>query len=201
MANCIRCGQEAHQYGSDGLPYCDSCSFYGLNKQCQRCGMYLPTLELQMYNGQWHCQYCVMDIRDAERRSTESYSKTERKSEQYAKRENCERCGVDLQNIMYYFNGRKLCGTCLETERGQTDYTSPPPMKINLTKNSSIIVPIRIIVHRVTFDIVEWVKGKLKIKNKRKKRDIETVWEKEKADPDKNKKSKKKSQWDELKKD
>jgi hypothetical protein len=115
--NCSRCGRMAEiQYGSDGLGYCSSCAFYGLNKQCWRCRMYLPASELQQYRGQYTCPYCIMDLRDADRRA-EEYHEEKHKLEVLQYPETCERCGRDLEGRVYVWNGRKLCRKCLEDEQ------------------------------------------------------------------------------------
>ena len=131
--HCSRCGsEEAHDYGSDGLVYCSACSFYGMNKPCWKCLMYLPAVELQTYRGQWTCQYCIMDLRDAERAaeakhtaragseaSTPSHHESE--SSRYGPEsefEHCDRCKRKL-TIVYIFNNRKLCENCVDKEKDQ----------------------------------------------------------------------------------
>ncbi|HIH22731.1 TPA: hypothetical protein HA238_03320 [Candidatus Micrarchaeota archaeon] len=75
---CSRCGQEGPtEYGPDGQSYCSSCAFYGMNKPCWKCRMYLPSLELQQWRGQWTCQYCMMDLRDEERRIEKRHERQE----------------------------------------------------------------------------------------------------------------------------
>ncbi len=129
--NCTRCGAEAHDYGTDGLAYCDSCIFYGMNKPCWKCRMYLPASELQTYKGQFTCPYCIMDMRDEEKRTEEAI--TRRKDERYASSyqlpETCERCGREL-SMAYFFNGRHLCSSCYQTERDEwkTVGGEKPPM-------------------------------------------------------------------------
>ncbi len=117
-ARCIRCGRQSEiEYGTDGLPYCSSCSFYGLNKQCWRCRMYLPAAELQQYQGQWMCPYCVQDARADQRKQEESYGKEEHVFRRKTIEETCERCGRTLDATVYILNGRRLCRSCLETEQ------------------------------------------------------------------------------------
>jgi hypothetical protein len=111
---CSRCGSEGEtQYGSDGLAYCNSCAFYGMNKQCYRCRMYLPASELQQYKGQWMCPYCLNDSRSEERKSEERVLGEGERGTGYASGERCERCGRELTTV-YYYGGRKLCGDCLD---------------------------------------------------------------------------------------
>ncbi|MFA5077621.1 MAG: hypothetical protein WC488_04300 [Candidatus Micrarchaeia archaeon] len=64
--NCLRCGRECEGQ------YCDTCRFYETNDQCWRCRMYLPKVELQQWRGQTYCPYCIMDIRDEEKRAEET---------------------------------------------------------------------------------------------------------------------------------
>lgn len=110
---CSRCGQVGHiEYGSDGLAYCSSCIFYGLNKQCWKCRMYVPASELQQYRGQWACPICIQDMRYHDRKETE-YKPTKDPLRILSYSEQCERCGRDLDTV-YIWNGRKLCKPCME---------------------------------------------------------------------------------------
>jgi hypothetical protein len=116
MGNCSRCGATGEMmYGSDGLPYCSSCAFYGMNKQCYRCRMYLPASELQQYRGMLVCPYCIQDMRSEDRRAEASHEKPPVQELSYPER--CERCGRDLQGRVYIWNGKKLCKSCLEAEQ------------------------------------------------------------------------------------
>jgi hypothetical protein len=117
MGRCVRCGRESDiEYGSDGQAYCSSCVFYGVNKQCYRCRMYIPATELQQYKGQWMCPYCLNDMRDEERRQDERGSAAEKKSEGYTSGETCDRCGRTLTTV-YYYGGRRLCSNCFDDAR------------------------------------------------------------------------------------
>ncbi len=114
---CSRCGRVSElDYGPDGLGYCSSCAFYGLNKQCWRCRMYLPATELQQYKGQLTCPYCIQDLRDADRRANE-YAPEKHVIETYHIPEQCERCGRDLEGRVYIWNGKRLCRKCMEDEQ------------------------------------------------------------------------------------
>ncbi|MCX6772953.1 MAG: hypothetical protein NTV88_04250 [Candidatus Micrarchaeota archaeon] len=84
MGNCTRCGKEM-----DGEGMCSNCaslSTHGTGTPedvpCQRCGMYLPSHELQMWNSRLYCAYCIMDVKDDDARS-----KGERKPEERAAHE------------------------------------------------------------------------------------------------------------------
>lgn len=116
--SCSRCGTQAHcEYGSDGLPYCGSCIFHGLNKPCFRCRMYVPASELQQYKGQWMCPYCLMDSRDEDNaafKHTQNYAKATYHSEQ------CERCGRQPQTI-YNYRGMRMCKTCVDEGKKEWD--------------------------------------------------------------------------------
>jgi len=103
---------ETHvEYGADGQSYCGSCIFYGLNKPCFKCRMYLPISELQQNRGQWVCPYCIMDMRDEERRAERGAEENYLKGTAVAER--CERCGRAMP-IVYYFGGKRLCESCME---------------------------------------------------------------------------------------
>ena len=127
---CSRCGAVGEMtYGGDGLSYCSSCSFYGLNKQCYRCRMYLPASELQQYKGQLVCPYCLQDSRAEDRRSEEHVVDMERpKVEILRVPEQCERCGRDLEGRVYIWNGRKLCKHCLDDEKNTWGLVGGGPM-------------------------------------------------------------------------
>ena len=130
MGQCSRCGSEAEtQYGADGLAYCSACLFYGLNKQCARCRMYLPSSELQQYKGMWACPYCIMDMRSEDRQAE---YKPEPRKDKYldilSYPERCERCGRDLENTVYIWNDRKLCKKCVEDGQDSWGIAGGGPM-------------------------------------------------------------------------
>ena len=68
MATCSRCGTSLGEYAHEGL--CSSCVALAQadNVPCQRCGMYLPSHELKMFNSRLYCSYCIMDLQDEEAR-------------------------------------------------------------------------------------------------------------------------------------
>jgi len=116
MASCSKCGSTGEMgYGSDGLPYCSSCLFYGMNKQCARCMMYLPASELQQCKGMLVCPYCLQDMRDVDRRAAAPRDKERQAVLSYP--ETCERCGRGLDARIYIWNGRRLCKNCLDYEQ------------------------------------------------------------------------------------
>ena len=126
--SCVRCGRSGEmEYGTDGMSYCSSCIFYGLNKQCVRCRMYLPAAELQQYRGQWTCPYCIQDMRDEDRRATE-YHPEKPRLEAIQLPEQCERCGRDLEGMVYIWNGKKLCRRCVDDEQAKWGLVGGGPM-------------------------------------------------------------------------
>jgi hypothetical protein len=127
---CSRCGTSGQmEYGSDGLTYCSSCAFYGLNKQCYRCRMYLPAAELQQYRGQWMCPYCVQDMRDADRKAEEpAPDKGKPHLDVVSYLEQCERCGRDLDRRVYIWNGKRLCKSCVDDEQEKWGLVGGGPM-------------------------------------------------------------------------
>lgn len=113
---CSRCGRVSEvDYGADGLPYCSSCIFYGMNRQCFRCRMYVPASELQQYKGVWACPYCVQDMRDEDRRAG---AQERPRVHALTYSETCERCGKELDERVYIWNSRRLCRSCLDEEQG-----------------------------------------------------------------------------------
>lgn len=134
-------------YGADGLSYCNSCIFYGLNRPCWKCQMYLPISELQPYKGQWACPYCITDMRDEDRRAERSYGQQGKELNPTYTQERCERCGTTL-SVVYYYNGKRLCGTCAEQEKdkGERKGSERPPMVVYRIKEkgraSSIVSSI-----------------------------------------------------------
>lgn len=198
MANCIRCGSEAHNYGTDGLSYCDSCSFYGMNVQCQKCGMYLPRLELQMYRGNWYCPYCIADLK--EESSREEYPRKEEKAyEQKVKTEQCERCGTILSTAVYVFKGRQLCVSCLNQERGEeSGPVTPPVMKFLIGKKeepayAQLIRPVTIFSE----GLFGWLLMKLGLRKKEMHTEVLSVIEEEERLRKKERNEKKKSKEEE----
>lgn len=128
MASCSRCGNSGEvEYGSDGQAYCTACIFYGLNKPCWRCRMYLPASELQYYNGQLTCPYCIMDMRDEDRKNNEPTIKKP-KLQTIIYVEICDRCGRNLESLVYILNGRKLCKTCVDDEKTKWELVSGAPI-------------------------------------------------------------------------
>lgn len=191
--NCIRCGQNGTQYGTDGMSYCDSCLFYGMNKQCNKCGMYLPSLELQMYNGQWYCPYCVMDLRDANK---PKYDKKENYAVETIKYESCERCGRQLKDYLYVYKGRKLCHPCVEEEKDKDPGPiAPPPMRVSLerrfSENSSPLMGAAGILAEGLFG---WILRILRLKKKKKQSEEIVALIKEEEDQIKKSPEKKKEE-------
>jgi hypothetical protein len=115
------------EYGTDGQAYCSGCAFYGQNKQCGRCRMYLPATELQSYRGMFVCPYCIQDMRDEDRRVSERPVERPRLEVlQYP--ETCERCGRDLEGRVYIWNAKKLCKSCLSDEQDTWGLARGGPM-------------------------------------------------------------------------
>lgn len=121
MPTCTRCG--SFMDGSEGLCIsCASSSAHGSGAAsdvpCQRCGMYLPSHELRMWNSRLYCSYCIMDVQDEEnlmRRHGAGHapgSGKEGASEESGKISGaCERCGRQADRL-YFSGGRKLCAQC-----------------------------------------------------------------------------------------
>ena len=76
MASCIKCGGALGEFDAGGDMICQNCEARGSGAAggtpdvpCQRCGMYLPSHELRMWNSRLYCSYCIMDIQDEEKRA------------------------------------------------------------------------------------------------------------------------------------
>ena len=76
MSNCTRCGKTLDGLDVGGDMICSDCEAAGsgghgtgTDVPCQRCGMYLPSHELQMWNSRLYCAYCIMDIKDEDARA------------------------------------------------------------------------------------------------------------------------------------
>ena len=80
--------------------------------------MYLPASELQQYKGQWTCPNCLMDARTEENRSKYEYKPKKPVVQLEAHPERCERCGRDV-DIIYIWNGKRLCRSCVEDGQKQ----------------------------------------------------------------------------------
>lgn len=82
--------------------------------------MYLPASELQTFRGQFTCPYCIMDLRDAERKENEAIEGKSEKKNAYESNlpqsEKCERCGRTL-TMVYFYNGKILCENCVNDEK------------------------------------------------------------------------------------
>ncbi|MEM2909017.1 MAG: hypothetical protein QW590_01595 [Candidatus Bilamarchaeaceae archaeon] len=142
---CSRCGKRGEiEYGSDGLPYCSSCVFYGRMKQCWRCQMYIPLSELQQYKGQWVCPYCLVELREAEKKKEEykPRKKEELHAPQLRYRKGCERCGRETERL-YMWNNRMLCASCLGEEQRKWGLVSGGPMaasyRVTIEKKKSLL--------------------------------------------------------------
>jgi hypothetical protein len=136
MGNCSVCGTYiANEYGM-----CSGCAAAAHptdDVPCQRCGMYLPRHELQMWNSRLYCNYCLMDLRDEEQRMRDGVKREQRAEgeapvgsggEPLAQRDLpkiCERCGRRA-SVLYEHHGRRLCTTCLSEEGGKPPFSSDP---------------------------------------------------------------------------
>jgi len=91
--------------------------------------MYLPAAELQQYKGNWVCPYCLIDLKEEEKKLEKPPK--EYKPEKYPIQpvsygERCERCGREVETL-YIWNGRKLCKSCLEEEQKKWTTVSRGP--------------------------------------------------------------------------
>jgi hypothetical protein len=89
--------------------------------------MYLPAAELQQYQGQWMCPYCVQDARDQDRKAQEP-KKDKPHLDVVSYLEQCERCGRDLESRVYIWNGKRLCKSCVDDEQEKWGLVGGGPM-------------------------------------------------------------------------
>jgi len=89
--------------------------------------MYLPSIELQQYRGQWACPYCIQDMR-AEDRKSEERPPDKPHLELLPIPETCDRCGRRLEGRVYILNGRRLCKSCVDYEQDQWGIVGGGPM-------------------------------------------------------------------------
>lgn len=143
-----------------------------------------------MYRGQWHCQYCVMDLRDEHR---EDYGKKTGYAAQNIKYEHCGRCGTVISDTVYIFKGRKLCLSCVNHEKGEdSGPTTPPVMKISIRKKEEpAFTPIIKTVGVFSESLFGWILRKLGLKKKQERTEIVSVIEEEEKLSKKDKKSSK----------
>jgi len=109
---------------------------------------------MQMYRGQLHCQYCIMDLRDEEKRTEPG--KKDDYLENRTIHETCERCGRVLTTA-YFYNGKRLCGSCLESERSEWDRKGgemPPTMMYRVSEERGVLSSI---VHFIVGKIAEFL--------------------------------------------
>jgi hypothetical protein len=109
--------------------------------RCWRCGMILPAAEMQLLDSQWHCSYCLMDVKmlraEAER-VRESHVRERGAGEEGeghapdigggqeqgrlpatgpGGQMNCEACGRSLgEGAHRTFAGKIVCGSCYVNE-------------------------------------------------------------------------------------
>ncbi|MCX6771456.1 MAG: hypothetical protein NTX79_05365 [Candidatus Micrarchaeota archaeon] len=125
MTSCIKCGGSIGDFDAGGDMICQNCEAAGAggagaaaNVPCQRCGMYLPSHELRMFNSRLYCSYCIMDMQDEEKRGKAAEGKGTGKEERNASG-TCERCGRSTDTL-YSIQGRRLCSSCFSLESGSS---------------------------------------------------------------------------------
>jgi hypothetical protein len=108
---------------------CEASSSYGAggsgNVHCQRCGMYLPSHELRMWNSRLYCAYCIMDVQDEEKRSRGGGEGKAVGGEMGGQGGICERCGKETVTL-YSVQGRRLCSSCKSSGSGSSGAPSAP---------------------------------------------------------------------------
>ena len=132
MTSCIRCGSTMGEFDAGGDMICQNCeasgSFgtgVGSDVPCQRCGMYLPSHELRMWNSRLYCAYCIMDVQDDEKRSRGGGGGRGVGGEAGEQSGSCERCGREA-TALYSVQGRKLCSSCYSVGSGSSAAPGAP---------------------------------------------------------------------------
>lgn len=131
MGYCSKCGTYITE-ASGTCASCQSSHGSGTDVPCQRCGMYLPSHELQMWNSRLYCAYCIMDVKDEEKMITERRGHVAEGAEAGVSAEHgkgkesgvCERCGREVPRL-YTLSGRNICEFCYSEEFG----TPPSPAR------------------------------------------------------------------------
>lgn len=140
MRSCSRCGRMLEDFDVGGDGVCSNCeasfghgSGGAADVPCQRCGMYLPSHELQMWNSRLYCAYCIMDVRDEEKmmrggghsHGDEAKGGDENLQAHYGKKSGtCERCGREAETL-YSSQGRMLCSHCYHEGGGSPNEGRP----------------------------------------------------------------------------
>ena len=121
MASCIKCGGTLDEFdaGWDMIfQHFDSASSgASANVPCQRCGMYLPSHELRMWNSRLYCAYCIMDIQDDEKRGKAAEGGRAAGGAGGKIPGICERCGREADTL-YSVQGRRICSSCYSVGSG-----------------------------------------------------------------------------------
>lgn len=135
--------------------------------------MYLPTSELQTYRGQLTCQYCIMDLKDEERRIEERSKREDKKKDRYISEEQagerCDRCGRELTTV-YYYNGKHLCSTCLEEEKKDWKTVGgerPPMAMFKVRAERSRLSTIVAAVHKIANEFFGFLVRRLESEEER----------------------------------
>ncbi len=128
---------EDFDVGGDGV--CSNCeASFGhgtgaaADVPCQRCGMYLPSHELQMWNSRLYCAYCIMDVKDEEKMMRGGHGHGDEHAQggdnlqaHYGKKSGtCERCGRNAETL-YSSQGRMLCSHCYHEGGGASSSERP----------------------------------------------------------------------------
>jgi len=157
--------------------------------------MYLPSTELQQYLGQWTCPYCIMDLKDAQKKSEEVATQTvtgapPEKDFLFGNKESefCDRCKRKLV-IVYIFNNRKLCEICIDREKKDFEESGsgamPMILKFKLKGNEGLLFRLM----RKLKVAISRIMEKRKSSAVQAKKDNKTDRKKNSKEEDKNKKS------------
>lgn len=126
MAYCGKCGGYTD---GEGARHCYTCSAAHdasgpeIGTQCQRCGMYLPSHELQMWNSRLFCPYCIMDLQDEERRVSGEGRHLDG-GHGVALEVPCQNCWMRFsQGELRMRNGRLYCMHCLSCMEDESKYS------------------------------------------------------------------------------
>lgn len=117
MDGCQKCGaREALQYAHDGRGYCASCI---CSQVCPGCSQSVPAALMRPFEGRILCVSCVQAAEKKQDLALQALSYPE----------SCGRCGAAVSGLVHVWNGKPLCGGCLEDMKASWEIVGKKPGK------------------------------------------------------------------------